>query len=193
MKSIDYKFLCIIFLLLAAVREDFKSYKIPNYLIVTGITASFVLHMAEHGFLSILFWVPGILLPFLLLFPLFVIRVVGAGDIKLFCVIGSFYGAEFAIRTILSSFLAAAVFSIIYIIRKKQIQKRFLVLKNYILKLYLAKNMREKEPHWYHYYDRNTDKGEGIIHFSVSILTGFVAVDILAVYFPGIYYFSTFL
>lgn len=189
MRLIDYKFLCTIILLLAAVREDFKSYKIPNYLVITGITASLVIHLAEHGWVSILSWILGIFLPFLILFPLFIIRVVGAGDIKLFSVIGGFYGAAFGFRAILFSFLAAAVFSIISIIRKKQFQKRVLVFINYVHKLYLAKRKKEKEPQWYHYYDGNADENEGAIHFSLPVLIGFVIVSLLAVYYPDFTFF----
>ncbi|SHO53869.1 A24 family peptidase [Anaerocolumna xylanovorans] len=193
MKSIDYKFLCIIFLLLAAVREDFKSYKIPNYLIALGLMASLVLYIAGHGWGSILSWFSGIFFPFALLFPLFFIRAVGAGDIKLFSVIGGFYGAAFGIQTIILSFLAAAIFSVILIIRKKQFQKRILTLKLYMHKLYVAKAMKEKKPHWYHYYDSNTDKREGAIHFSASILIGFVAAKLLTVYCPGFSFLFLFL
>lgn len=192
MRDIDYKFLCIIVLLAAAIREDFKSYKIPNYLAATGIIASFAICIAEHGPAGILSWFPGILFPFLILFPLFLIRAVGAGDIKLFCVIGSFYGIAFGFQTILLSFLTAAFFSIILIIRSGQFQKRLFVLKNYIRKLYLAKKMPEKEPNWYHYYNRETDKEDAVLHFSVSILAGFVVSTLLAIYYPGILLLSLF-
>ncbi|BCJ97004.1 A24 family peptidase [Anaerocolumna chitinilytica] len=188
MRNIDYRFFCILALLAVAIREDFKSYKIPNYLAVIGITVSFATYMTEHGTAGILFWFLGILFPFLILFPLFLIRAVGAGDIKLFCVIGGFYGIAFGFQIILLSFLTAAFFSIILIIRKGQFQKRLFVLKNYIRKLYLAKEMPEKEPNWYHYYDRELEKNvdNGVLHFSVSILVGFVISVLLAVFFPGL-------
>lgn len=91
---------------------------------------------------------------------------------------------NFSIRTILLSFLAAAVISIISIYRKKQFHKRLIVLRNYLSKIYLLKGQREKEPGWYHYDSSGKVRGEGVIYFSVAILVGFIIAKLLTDFYP---------
>lgn len=186
MKSIEYEFLCIIFLLLAALREDLKACRIPNFLIVTGLGTSLAFHIAEHGITSILTWILAVFLPVFILFPLFAIRALGAGDIKLFSVIGGFYGTAFCIDSILFSFITAAVFSVISIIHKKQFRKRALIFKKFCIRIYLAGRQKDREKDWYH-YDNGT---EGVIHFSAAILAGFIITSLLTLCFPGFSFLS---
>jgi len=91
---------CLVCLLLLAVRMDLRSYKISNHLILIGIITGFLFDVYEYGQAGISLWLPGILLPVILLFPLFIIKALGAGDIKLFSVIGSFYGAAYVLKSI---------------------------------------------------------------------------------------------
>ena len=159
-------------LLLAAVKEDLKSYKIPNRLIAAGLVLSLVLLAFEQGWTSILGWIPGVLLPVIILFPLFMIRALGAGDIKLYSVIGGFYGITFCFQSILFSFLAAAIFSLFHIILNKQIHNKFKLLINYMQRIYWSSRLKEKEEDWYRYFNREADKSKVGVHFSVYILIG---------------------
>jgi prepilin peptidase CpaA len=183
-KPIDYRFLCIFLLLLAAVKEDLKSYKIPNRLIVAGLVASLILVSLEQGWTSIFGWIQGILLPVIFLFPLFIIRALGAGDIKLYSVIGGFYGITFCIQSILFSFLATAIFSVFHIILKKQIHIKIKFLVNYMQRIYWSSRFKEKEKDWYRYYNSEEDKKKVGVHFSVYILIGVIVTMGIKRLFP---------
>ncbi|MDF2871633.1 MAG: Flp pilus assembly protein protease CpaA [Anaerocolumna sp.] len=184
MKPIDYRFLCIFLLLLAAIKEDLKSYKIPNRLIVAGLVVSLILVSPDQGWTSIFGWIQGILLPVIFLFPLFIIRALGAGDIKLYSVIGGFYGITFCIQSILFSFLAAAIFSVFHIILKKQIHIKFKLLVNYVQRIYWSSRFKEKEKDWYRYYNSEEDKKKVGVHFSVYILIGVIVTMGIKRLFP---------
>lgn len=181
-KPIDYRFLCIFLLFLAAVKEDLKSYKIPNRLIVAGLVVSLVSN--DQGWTSIFGWIQGILLPVIFLFPLFIIRALGAGDIKLYSVIGGFYGIAFCIQSILFSFLAAAIFSVFHIILKKQIHIKIKLLVNYMQRIYWSSRFKEKEKDWYRYYNSEEDKKKVGVHFSVYILIGVIVTMGIKRLFP---------
>ncbi len=111
---------------------DLRSYKISNHLILTGIITGILFDFYEYGQAGISSWLPGILLPVILLFPLFLIKVLGAGDIKLFSVIGSFYGAAYVLKSIAAAFILGAVMSLIYLLKYKMVFSRFRHLFNYI-------------------------------------------------------------
>lgn len=123
---------CLVCLLLLAVILDLRSYKISNHLILTGIVTGILFDIYEYGQAGICLGLPGILLPVILLFPLFLIKALGAGDIKLFSVIGSFYGAAYVLKSIAAACILGAVMSLIYLIKYKMVFYRFRHLFNYI-------------------------------------------------------------
>lgn len=123
---------CLVGLLLLAVITDLKSSKISNHLILIGIITGILFDVYEYERSGVSLWLPGILLPVILLFPLFLFKALGAGDIKLFSVIGSFYGAAYVVKSMAAAFLLGAVISLIYLIKYKILFYRFRHLFNYI-------------------------------------------------------------
>lgn len=165
---------CLVCLLLLAVRMDLKSYKISNYLILCGLVPGILFNFLKYGWTGISLWFPGILLPVLLLFPLFLIKALGAGDIKLFSLIGSFYGTSYVFKSIVTAFVLGAVMSLIYLIKYRQVFYRFHYLITYIQTTISSHTGKEIKP----YYDRKKDGDQGVIHFSVAIL-GAILLQIL--------------
>ena len=114
----------LFFALLAAV-YDLAAYRIPNVLVLTAAVTSFSLRffapffacIAGHappqallsGFQS---WIGGLIIP-LLLYPVFRLRLIGAGDIKLLCALGSFLGPADSLMLIFGSFLAGGILSLL--------------------------------------------------------------------------------
>ena len=173
MKPIFLKVTCLVLLLVLAVLKDLESYKIPNKLIVIGLVNGFFISVYEHGGTGVIQWVLGIIIPVLLLSPLFLLKTLGAGDIKLFSVIGSFYGTAFVLQSILAALFVAAVMSFIQLIRHKQVFYRFNYFKEYIQLLCTNKQLGIKKgiiP----YYNRKRDGVKAIIHFSLAILVGYL-------------------
>lgn len=90
------------------------------------------------------------------------LRMLGASDVKIFCVIGSFAGVEACLEIMLVSVFTGAVLAVFKVIREKNLRVRL----NYFLQ-YLYQWKQDKKA--YRYYDRAKDGDEGIIPFTVAI------------------------
>ena len=163
---------CLVCLLLLAMRKDFISYKISNKLILSGIMIGFVFNLYDSGWTGVILWFCGFMTPIILLFPLFLFKVLGAGDIKLFSVVGGFYGISFVFKSILIAFIIAAIMSVIHLIKYKQVFYRLHHLVNYLQIMY----QRNDKSHQGQcklkvlpYYDVKRDGYSGVIHFSIAI------------------------
>ena len=86
--------------------------KISNRLIVCGLIWGLVLKIWGNGYVGILYFILNITIPVVLLFLLFQMHALGAGDIKLFSVVGSFITTEQLIRVMLYSFVIAAILGV---------------------------------------------------------------------------------
>ena len=64
--------------------------KISNRLIVCGLIWGLVLKIWGNGYVGILYFILNITIPVVLLFLLFQMHALGAGDIKLFSLVGGF-------------------------------------------------------------------------------------------------------
>lgn len=183
MKRIYIKIACLIFLILLGVSKDLKSYKISNLIIVIGIPTGFIFQIYEFGSKGIISGLFGSILPILLLFLLFLFKVLGAGDVKLFSVIGSFYGASFVFQTIIIAFLFGGLLSIVHLIKSKQVIYRLQFLAEYIQTYRCKMNDPDengKKQYVIPYYDIHKDGYGGTIHFSLAILMAFI-IQILMV------------
>ena len=123
----------MILFLIAAVLTDFKRDRIYNGWILFGILGGLFFHMQEDGWYSVCSAVIPIMSPFVLLYPIYKIGALGAGDIKLFMVSGSFFKTEQLIHIIAVSFIIAAFFSLMKMISEKNCKKRMKYLLSYLL------------------------------------------------------------
>lgn len=106
-------------LLLAAARQDLKSATIPNALVAVGIVIALLLHglvPRGDGFLSptpgglgLLKALLGAAIGFAVLFPAYLVRAMGAGDVKLMAMVGAFLGPDDILPALLGTFLAGGV------------------------------------------------------------------------------------
>lgn len=98
-----------------ALVTDLKDYRIPNWLVcigaATGIYVSIMFHGIHDGFRHSL---QGMLIPTVLVI-LYLLKSLGAGDIKLFSAIGTFVGTDIG-QIIFISFIAGGVLAIAYVI-----------------------------------------------------------------------------
>ncbi|MEM5389015.1 prepilin peptidase [Paraburkholderia phymatum] len=94
--------ICLLLLLAVAAGSDLHSRRIPNVLVVTGLTLALTvqcwLHGAAQGYSS---WGLGVLTGGCLFFPLYLLRGMGAGDVKLMAMVGAFVGPELAFEIVL--------------------------------------------------------------------------------------------
>lgn len=94
-----------------AVVMDIQRAKVDNAWLLFCLVISLTVQLMERGTGGFIAWSFGACTPFLVLGWLFLFRMLGAGDIKLFCVMGSVLGPGTILRCIAYSFLIGAVIS----------------------------------------------------------------------------------
>ena len=129
---------------------DIRENKIYNKVIVIFLITGLSINVVSRGFSGLYDSILGIILPIAILAVLFVLRMFGAGDLKLFAAIGSIMGYNFALNNIIYSLFAAAVLAIIMIILNRDLLKRFKYFFIYMANSFMAKNAQE--------YDKSTGK-----------------------------------
>ena len=101
--------LTLLTVLVFAVAADFREMRISNRLIASGLMMGLTLRILGEGGAGIVHFLVNISIPVILLFLLFQLRVIGAGDIKLFSVAGGFLSMRQLLYVILAAFVTAAV------------------------------------------------------------------------------------
>lgn len=96
---------------------DLRSERIDNRWLLLTFAASLLWVYGDRGLRGLPGALLGAAVPVLLLFPVFFIRALGAGDIKLFAVLGVLMGWRDILRCIVWSFVIGAVFSMIRLVR----------------------------------------------------------------------------
>lgn len=96
--------------LLLAVLFDFKSYRIPNKLILFGILTGILYHIFWPKE-NIIFYLIGFISIILIGLPIFQLHIIGAGDIKLLAVCSLFWGYQHTYHMICIAFILGAIYS----------------------------------------------------------------------------------
>lgn len=124
MKSIPYivdyapaiRAVLLAVLTILALKSDIKSYRIPNKLNLVFLIMGLVLNAALGSIRST---VVGLVFP-LILFPLFALRMMGAGDIKLFCAMGAIVGFPQIINIMAYSIVFNGIIAVFLIFIRKE-------------------------------------------------------------------------
>lgn len=99
-------------LLLAAAWHDILSRRIPNALVFPGAFLGLLLNaVLPHG-LGVLDSLAGLGVGLLLLLPFYLLRVMGAGDVKLMAMVGAFLGVRGVTGSLLYIVLAGGVLAL---------------------------------------------------------------------------------
>jgi prepilin peptidase CpaA len=114
--------------LLVALRHDLLEHRIPNTVCAFALVSGCLIHALISGVDGLLFALQGAGVGFAMLFPLYVVRGMGAGDIKLMCAVGSFLGPLDALLAavltlMLGALLGVAVIVIQYTVRARQLKQ----------------------------------------------------------------------
>lgn len=157
---------CLLGLLGIAVWMDIWTGKISNWLILTGLVTGCIRNLLKYGWRGSIYFLIQISLPVLIFYLLFLMRALGAGDIKLFSVISSCIGLEGLVKVVVVSFLAGAVCSLVVLIRNKNLNGRIAYFSGYVRTALLTKSISK--------YDYASDGKQNYIHFSISILIGYL-------------------
>lgn len=104
-------------LLVLAAREDARTRRIPNRLILLGLCSAIVVRYFLEGSPGLLSVATGALIAGGLLFPGWLLGWTGAGDVKLMAVSGAWLGATIGGFAVLFSLIAGGVFALVAAVR----------------------------------------------------------------------------
>ncbi|MCX7710827.1 MAG: A24 family peptidase [Clostridia bacterium] len=154
----------VMMLLILSVWSDTKDFKVRNSITFSaafvGIITCFIVEGPNGLFQSI----QGMMIPLALLFTLYLLRMLGAGDIKLFGAIGAIMGTGFVLNAITCSFLFGGTLSIAIIAMRKNGKQRFIHLYCYLKACFLSMKLLE-------YQDFQKER-DGVFRFSYAIAGG---------------------
>ncbi len=110
-------------LLLLAVIFDQRERRIPNVLILVGLLLGMGWNVYAQGWTGIIFSLKGLGSGLALLFIPFAMRGMGAGDVKLLGVVGTFKGALFAFHTFIFMAIWGGLIAVMLLLIRGQLGK----------------------------------------------------------------------
>ncbi len=116
----DWRTGVLILLLVIAAIYDLRSHRIPNRLVLAGLLFGAIYNTAfpptPHD--SVLFPLSGVGLALLVFLPLYLMRAMGAGDVKLMAMAGAFLGPTDIFYAMLASMVTGGIFALCYVLAK---------------------------------------------------------------------------
>lgn len=156
-------------IVIIAVAMDFYRMRISNRLILAGLISSLILRIGQGGWMELFPYLWNITFPVITLYLFYLSGCLGAGDIKLFSVIGGFTSFIFLTQCMLASFLIGAVLSLAKMLYCGSFRSQMYSGGVYLLSLVLGK---------YEKYDRKREDGGNLIHFALAVFLGLCLVTI---------------
>ena len=168
--NVNYVKAALVFTLaLTAAFNDIKYYKIPNKLNLTFVILGFMFNMLVGEIKSSFI---GLMFP-MILFPFFMARMMGAGDIKLFCAIGSIAGFPDIISIVCYCVLANGLIALVILLVRREkngLKRLFYWFKNCLYTKKLVK---------YQVMDKNS---KSIYRYAIGIAIGciyYIVTDLI--------------
>ncbi|MFT5532860.1 MAG: prepilin peptidase CpaA [Burkholderiaceae bacterium] len=106
----DANTILLVLVLVMATATDLRSRRIPNWLVLFGLALSLWLKITAGDVSA---WGLGLLIGFGSFIPLYALRAMGAGDVKLMAVVGAFLGPLSALGAVAATLLAGGVLAIV--------------------------------------------------------------------------------
>lgn len=112
---------------------DYKYDRIPNGISVLGTAIGLFFHVRENGWQGICSAGVVILISFCILYPIYRIGGIGAGDVKLLLMTGSFVSADKQFHIVIFSFIIGALLSVEKMISEDNFKERMQYLFSYLM------------------------------------------------------------
>lgn len=155
----------MLLLLLLSALADLRTDRIPNGFLLLGVLYGIIGSLISGRTLTGV--LISMLLAFLLLYPLYKIGAFGAGDVKLFVLIGSFQNIREVTAVMAGAFVIGAGFSLVKLAVERNGRERLRYFLSYMLEVCRTRHWKiygEDFKQDYHTYCKNK------IHFAVPIL-----------------------
>lgn len=121
----------LVMLLIAAAAIDVRTLRIPNWLTMGGAVTGLVLGAAVPwqwlgpvwALQGLLWSLAGLAVALAILLPLRMLRVMGAGDVKLAAMVGAFLGVQQIVQALLCVFIAGGVLALVFALRHRMLRQ----------------------------------------------------------------------
>ncbi len=161
-------------LLVIACGYDYRSKKIPNYLIILLVLWGVGWSILTEGGMGAFSYLGEVVLMMVVLYPLFKIGTMGAGDVKLLGVAAGFLPFHKIFIFLFVSLLVAAIISLVKLWKEKYFLERMRYLLSYLADVARSGN-------WHLYQEDSQDKARVGVCLSGPVLLG------LLLYLGGVY------
>ncbi len=123
----DWRTGILILLLAGAAVSDYRTHRIPNWLVLSGALFGVICNtaLAPSAYAHILFPFAGLALGLVLFLPLYLVRAMGAGDVKLLAMVGAFLGPGDTFRAALATMIVGGVLSIVFVLARGTARRMF--------------------------------------------------------------------
>lgn len=119
--SLEVNLVILIALVALATAFDVREHRIPNWLIATGILIAIPYHALAPSGQGAIFSLLGLLAGVSTLLPLYALRTMGAGDVKLMGMVGAYLGTAATINAALTTLIAGGVLAIVASVYKRRL------------------------------------------------------------------------
>ncbi len=115
---------CVLTLVVIAMAFDLHARRIPNWLVAIALIAALPIQIVAKGLqIGPLWWIAGALTGGLLLIPGYLIRMLGAGDVKLMAAVGALLGPRTALEAVLVTMAIGGVLALVALLRKRRLRR----------------------------------------------------------------------
>ncbi|MBQ0000015.1 MAG: prepilin peptidase [Clostridiales bacterium] len=115
-----------------AMLMDLRTMKVDNGWLLFMLVPGFLTRLLTEGISSVPDFLMGMLLPFFLLIGLFYFHMLGAGDIKLLCVLGGMTGVRGAGILMLCTLFLGGIFAFFFLLFYGGVRERFRYFFSYV-------------------------------------------------------------
>ncbi len=150
--------------LAAVTAADLKWQRIPNKLILIGYLMAGCTRYMTEGMTGVLMGVVTGAMTIAALYIFYLVGAVGAGDVKLFSVIGAACGMAAMWRSAYYALLFAGVAALIFALKRRQLYLRFHLLFSHIITCIRCRKL----------VSYSALEQEGYLHFAIYISLGYL-------------------
>lgn len=115
---------CVLALVVIAMAFDLHARRIPNWLVASALIAALPIQIAANGLpIGPLWWIAGALTGGLLLMPGYLLRMLGAGDVKLMAAVGALLGPRAALEAVLVATAIGGLLSFVALMQRRRLRR----------------------------------------------------------------------
>lgn len=160
---------CVLALVVVAMSYDLHARRIPNWLVAVALIAALPIQIVANGLpIGPVWWVTGALTGGLLLLPGYLLRMLGAGDVKLMAAVGALLGPHGAFEAVLVATAVGGVLGLFAILRKRRLRKGVAGAMSMLITMSADGDATRAEP------ERNAGPNIGSLPYGVAIAIGSV-------------------